>query len=158
MSKFTCAEKETVKSVIARLSVKRIPEREILKEVFEITGKSITRRTLYHIKHRIKQESFQWYQNLQQNRYEYIFQFKERIREIESLMRKHHEIIDNNPDSPTVQQKSLEELHRLNISLSNYYDVAPQIVNFAFSKENKDFTDRQKNDSISISQQKEIIV
>ena len=154
MSKFTCAEKETVKSVIARLSVKRIPEREILKEVFEVTGKTITRRTLYHIKNKIKKESFYWYQNLQQNRFEYIYQFKERIRELESFMRKHHEIIDNNPNKPTVQQKSLEELHRLNITLANYYDVAPNII--AYSKQNKDFTENN-NDSISISQQKEII-
>lgn len=152
MSKFTCAEKETVKSVIARLSIKRIPEREILKEVQVVTGKTITRRTLYHIKNKIKKDSLYWYQNLQQNRYEYIFQFKERIREIESYMRKHHEIIDNNP-SPTVQQKSLEELHRLNITLSNYYDVAPNIVNLAYSKENKNFTG---NASIPVSQ-KEVI-
>ena len=156
MSKFTCAEKETVKSVIARLSVKRIPEREILKEVFNVTGKTITRRTLYHIKNKIKKESFYWYQNLQQNRYEYIYQFKERIREIEALMNKHFFIIDNNPDSPTVQQKSLEEIHRLNITLSNYYDVAPSIV--GYSKQNDNFTDRNKNDPISVSQQKEIIV
>lgn len=152
MSKFTCAEKETVKSVIARLSVKRIPEREILKEVFEVTGKTITRRTLYHIKSKIRKESFYWYQKLQQNRYEYIYQFKERIREIESYMRKHHEIIDNNP-SPRVQQKSLEELHRLNITLSNYYDVAPSIV--GYPKQNNNFTGKQ-NDTVSIPQ--EIIV
>jgi hypothetical protein len=44
------------------------------------------------------------------------------------LTSKHHELIDNNPDSPTVQQKSLEELHKLNITLSNYYDVAPSKV------------------------------
>jgi hypothetical protein len=69
-SKFTCAEKETVKSVIARLSVKQIPEREILKEVYNVTSKTITRRTSYHIKNKIKKESFYWYQNLQQNRYE----------------------------------------------------------------------------------------
>jgi hypothetical protein len=154
VSKFTCAEKETVKSVIARLSVKRIPEREILKEVFEVTGKTITRRTLYHIKNKIRKESLYWYQNLQQNRYEYIYQFKERIREIESYMRKHHEIIDNNPN-PSVQQKSLEELHKLNITLSNYYDVAPNII--AYSKQNTNFTDN--NDTVSIpSKNKEIIV
>ena len=52
-------------------------------------------------------------------------------------MRKHHEIIDNNP-SPTIQQRSLEELHKLNITLANYYDVAPNII--AYSKENKNFT------------------
>ena len=84
-----------------------------------------------------------------------FYQFKERIREIESFMRKHHEIIDNSP-SPTIQQKSLEELHRLNITLSNYYDVAPSIVG-AYPTSNSNFKDNNNNDSISVSQ-KEIIV
>jgi len=44
------------------------------------------------------------------------------------LQRKHHEIIDNNPN-PTIQQTSLAELHRLNITLSNYFAVAPTVVN-----------------------------
>jgi hypothetical protein len=37
VSKFTCAEKETVKSVIARLSIKRIPERESIYGVAYIS-------------------------------------------------------------------------------------------------------------------------
>ena len=42
--------------------------------------------------------------------------------------RNHHDIIDNNPN-PSVEQTSLAELHRLNITLSNYFDVAPDIIN-----------------------------
>ena len=41
-----------------------------------------------------------------------------------SWLKKHHEIIDNNPN-PSVPQTSLAELHRLNITLTNYFDVAP---------------------------------
>ena len=65
---------------------------------------------------------------MREGEYEYIHEFKERINEIMSLQKKHHEIIDNSPN-PTIQQASLGELHRLNITLSNYFDVAPSIIN-----------------------------
>jgi hypothetical protein len=150
MSKFTHAEKETVKSVVARLSVKRIPDKETIQEVYNVTGKTITRMSLYSIRQQIKKESYYWYQRLREGHYEYIHEFKERIREIEDLMKMHHEIIANNKDNPTIQQTSLAELHRLNITLSNYFDVAPSIV--------ANTTPIQiKNDTISIPQ-KEIIV
>ena len=64
---------------------------------------------------------------MQQGQFEYIHVFKERIDEILWLQKKHHNIIDNNPN-PSVQQTSLAELHRLNITLSNYFDVAPDII------------------------------
>ena len=56
-----------------------------------------------------------------------MHEFKERIDEILWLQKKHHNIIDST-DNPSVQQTSLAELHRLNITLSNYFDVAPDII------------------------------
>ena len=63
---------------------------------------------------------------MREGEYEYIHEFKERIDEI--LQRKHHEIIDSK-EPTTIKQSSLAELHRLNITLSNYFDVAPDIIN-----------------------------
>ena len=37
---------------------------------------------------------FQWYKTMREGEYEYIHEFKERINEIMSLQKKHHEIID----------------------------------------------------------------
>jgi hypothetical protein len=45
------------------------------------------------------------------------------------LPKKHHEIIDNNEHNPSIQRSSLAELLGLNITLSDYFDVAPSIVN-----------------------------
>ncbi|MDQ5868107.1 MAG: hypothetical protein M3530_00095, partial [Thermoproteota archaeon] len=59
--------------------------------------------------------------------YEYIHEFKERIDEILWLQRKHHEIIDSR-EPTTVKQSSLAELHKLNITLANYFDNAPYIT------------------------------
>ena len=66
---------------------------------------------------------------MREGQYEYIHEFKERIDEILWLQRKHHEIIDSDKEPMTIKQTSLAELHRLNITLSNYFDVAPDIIN-----------------------------
>ena len=127
MPKFTSAERILLKSIVAILSIKRIPESEIIKEIFHQTNKNITTRYFFYLKQQIKKESYHWYKTMREGEYEYIHEFKERINEIISLQKKHHEIIDNSPN-PTIQQASLAELHRLNITLSNYFDVAPSII------------------------------
>ena len=65
---------------------------------------------------------------MREGEYEYIHEFKERINEIIDLQKKHHEIILRNEHNPQIQQTSLAELHRLSITLSNLYDVAPTII------------------------------
>ena len=125
-------------------------------KIYRQTGKTLSRSGLFNVKQAIKKESYYWYQRLREGNYEYIYEFKERINEIQDLMKRHNEIIDNNKDNPQIQQTSLAELHRLNITLSNYYDVAPSIV-AAYPTSNSNFKDRNDN-SIPISQQKDIIV
>ena len=66
---------------------------------------------------------------MREGEFEYIHEFKERIDEILWLQKKHHEIIDSPTESTSNKQTSLAELHRLNITLSNYFDVAPSIIN-----------------------------
>jgi len=126
--KFTNGERASVKSLIASLTIKRIPEPDIIKAISDQTGKTISDRYLYSLKAQIEKESYGWYKAMRQSQYTYVHEFKERINEILWLQRKHHEIIDNNPN-PTIQQASLAELHRLNITLSNYFAVAPTVVN-----------------------------
>jgi hypothetical protein len=129
VSKFTNDERTLIKNIVATLSIKRIPDSDIIKEVYERTKKTITRKSLYNVRQRIKKDSYHWYKTMREGQYEYIHEFKERIDEILFLQRKHHQIIDNNEHNPTVQQTSLAELHRLSITLSNLFDVAPTIVN-----------------------------
>ena len=132
MSKFLNGERALVKSIVANLTIKRIPDNDILKAISEQTNKTITLRYLSTIKQQIKRESFKWYKTMREGEFEYIHEFRERVSEIMSLQKKHHEIIDNNPN-PSVQQTSLAELHRLNITLSNYFDVAPDIIGHSLS-------------------------
>ena len=97
MPKFTSAERILIKSIVASLSIKRIPE-------------------------------LSWYKTMRDGQYEYVHEFKERINEILFLQKKHHQIVMRNEDNPQIQQTSLAELHRLSITLSNLYDVAPTII------------------------------
>jgi len=127
MPKFTNAERILIKTIVATLCIKRIPEPEIMKEVYAQTKKTISRSHLFYIKQQIKKDSFKWYKTMREGEYEYIQEFKERIDEILWLQRKHHEIIDSK-EPTTIKQSSLAELHRLNITLSNYFDVAPDII------------------------------
>ena len=75
-----------------------------------------------------KKESYHWYKTMRDGQYEYIHEFRERINEILDLQRRHHAILDANEHNPQIQQTSLDELHRLSITLSNQYDVAPAII------------------------------
>ena len=132
MPKFTNAERILLKSIVATLSIKRVPESDIIKEIFHQTNKTITTRYLTDLKQQIKKDSYHWYKTMREGQFEYIHEFKERIDEILWLQKKHHDIIDINPN-PSVQQTSLAELHRLNITLSNYFDVAPDIIGHSIS-------------------------
>jgi hypothetical protein len=129
MSKFTYAERESIKSTVAILTIKRIPDKEIIRAIAEQTNKTMTIRHLTRVKQQIKRESFKWYSELREGEYEYLHEFKERINEIMAMQKKLHEIIDDNEDNPSIQLDAISELHKLTITLSNLYDVAPVIVN-----------------------------
>jgi hypothetical protein len=112
---------------VANLSIKRVPNAEIIKAVAEQSGRTITERYLSMIKQQIKRESYHWYKTMREGEYEYLHELKERINEIMDLQKKVHKIIDNNENNPTIQLNAISELHKLNITLSNYFDVAPSI-------------------------------
>lgn len=128
MAKFTSQERALAKSIIATLSIKKIEDKEIIKEIYGKTNKMISRMSLYNLRQQIKRDSFKWYKTMREGEYEYIHEFKDRINEILDLQKRHYEIIDNESTPTPVKQTSLAELHRLNITLSNYYDVAPSII------------------------------
>jgi hypothetical protein len=61
----------------------------------------------------------------------------------------HHEIIIRNDNdtvyNPAIIQTSLAELHKLNITLSNYFDVAPAIgITLSTAPESKPTEQRKK--------------
>jgi hypothetical protein len=113
---------------VAALTIKRVSDKEIIKAIFSQTNQTITDRYLSMIRQQIKKESYHWYKTMREGEYEYIHEFKERISEIVDLQKRHHAILDSDTEPTTVKQTSMVELHRLNITLSNYFDVAPDII------------------------------
>ena len=129
MPKFRSDERAYIKNIVANCTITRQSDNDIIKEIERQIGKSISLKQIYNIRQSIKKESFDWYRDLQQGKYEYIHQFRTRIREVLDLQKRHYSIV-NNPSMPIhVKQLSLFELHKLNITLANYYDVAPEIIN-----------------------------
>ena len=94
MGKFNAEERALIKSTVAMLTIKRIPDNEIIKSIFDQTNKTISKQALIGIRNRIKRDSYHWYKTMREGEYEYIHEFKERINEILFLQKKHHEIID----------------------------------------------------------------
>jgi hypothetical protein len=122
-----------------------VPNTEIIKAVAEQTNRTITERYLNMIRLQIKRESFHWYKTMREGEYEYLHEFKERINEIMDLQKKLHSIIDNNENNPAIQLDAIAELHKLNITLSNYFDVAAAIgITLSNAPESKP-TEQRKN-------------
>ena len=59
--KFPRKDRETIKSIVAALTIKRISDNDIIKVIFDQTGKTITDRYLSTIRQQIKRESYHWY-------------------------------------------------------------------------------------------------
>ena len=128
MPKFTCTERLAVKNIVAMLTIKRIPDAEIIKSIFDQTGKTTTVSNLTRIKQEIKRDSYAWYTKMREGQYEYIHEFRERINEILDLQKRHYEIADSPIIPIPIKQASLFELHKLTVTLSNLFDVAPYIT------------------------------
>ena len=66
----------------------------------------------------IKKDSYQWYKTVREGQYEYIHEFKERIDEIISMQKKHHEIIEENVQSDINYPQDDSELEPTGVHLS----------------------------------------
>ena len=66
----------------------------------------------------IKKDSYQWYKTVREGQYEYIHEFKERIDEIISMQKKHHEIIEENEQSDIDYPQDDSELEPTGVHLS----------------------------------------
>jgi hypothetical protein len=90
--KFNASEMTIIKDIVARLTIGRLPDSEIIAEVKRQTNQTVTvtKQTNCYERQRIKRDSFKWYKAMREGEYEYIHKFKERINEILSLQKLHH--------------------------------------------------------------------
>jgi hypothetical protein len=64
MGKFTAAERRTIQSIVAALTIKRLSPSEIIAEVYRQTNKTISEQSLSNIRKRIKRDSYHWYKTM----------------------------------------------------------------------------------------------
>jgi hypothetical protein len=79
MTKYTNDEKNIIKTLIATLILKRVSDDEIIKEIFDNTNKTISRKQIYNVRQQIKKELYDWYKTMREAQFEYIHEFKESI-------------------------------------------------------------------------------
>ena len=63
MTKYTNDEKNIIKTLIATLTLKRVSDDEIIKEIFDNTNKTISKKQIYNVRQQIKKESYDLVQN-----------------------------------------------------------------------------------------------
>ena len=52
--KFTVAQREQIKNIVATLSLKRLSDKETIKEIELLTGNQVSREYIYKVKQLIK--------------------------------------------------------------------------------------------------------
>ena len=87
--------------------------------------------TIAHIRSSLKRDTKKEFERLRQDRFEYQYQFMQRIIEIENPPAKLWQIYNENSEDksnkPLIQLNCLKELHALTITLANLYDLVPVI-------------------------------
>jgi predicted RND superfamily exporter protein len=132
--------------------VKHLPDSDILKLVFDKTNKEMSLSNLTLIKQSLKRENYNWLKTMRANQYEFVNQYRQRISEIEYLQIKHYGIVESERELTPVKQASLAELHKLSITLSNLYDIAPYVIGNATipeSSEDQTASSESKPEAIS---------
>ena len=102
------------------LTIKRIPDAEIIKSIYDQTGKTTTVSNLTRIKQEIKRDSYHWYKTMREGKYEYIHEYQRTYRkDIVKLLL--YQFLS--------KQASLFELHKLSVTLGTLFDAATFITN-----------------------------
>jgi hypothetical protein len=139
-SKLNRNKREQLKQLVLECVLSRLTTFEALQYIKQKLGVSISRRYYFDCKQRIKEDSNNKLKYFAENRDAYLFEFFERIQEIEYLQKELWEIHDNaeknkNKD-PKLQLECLRELRQMTITLTDLYNVLPSIEGFEFQYEN----------------------
>ena len=57
MPKFNASERTLIKDIVARLTIKRLPDSEIIAEVRRQTNQTITKQSICNVRHRYTDKS-----------------------------------------------------------------------------------------------------
>jgi hypothetical protein len=150
-SKLDRNKREQLKQLVIECVLSRLTTFEALQYIKQKLGVSISRRYYFDCMQKIKEDNNNKIKYFAANRDAYLFEFFERIKEIEYLERKLwglHDNAEKNKD-PKLQLECLRELRQMTMTLTDLYTVLPSIEGFEFQYENNNNVLLRKDNRIS---------
>lgn len=137
-SKLNRNKREQLKQLVLECVLSRLSTFESLQYIKQKLGVSISRRYYFECKQKIKEDSNSKLKYFKENRSAYLFEFYERIQEIECMQKKLWELHDNaeKNNNPKFQLECIHELRSLTMILTDLYVTLPSITGFEFQYEN----------------------
>lgn len=127
------SEKQYLRGIVHNLSLQRWTDQEIADYLRKEKKIDIARSTVSKIKNQIEKQAEKWYIELQQSRYKYIANYKERLDSLLSYQKKLHQIIEFYMDPPRqilysdTVIRAISELHRIEISIFTIWKQLPNL-------------------------------
>ena len=138
-------QSEKVKRLVLDCIIMHCSIDDTIDYVQKILNLKLAYDTMAHIRSSLKRDAKKEFERLRQDRFEYQYQFMQRIVEIENLQRKQWQIYNENSQKPLIQLNCLKELHALTITLANLYDLVPAISRLGGTGEGDIFTGKARN-------------
>lgn len=120
-------QSEKVKRLVLDCILMHYSINDTIDYVEKIIHVKLAYTTMAHIRSSLRKDAKKKFNRLRQDRFEYQYQFMQRIIEIENLQRIQWQIYNENSKKPLIQVNCLKQLHSLTITLANLYDLVPVI-------------------------------
>ena len=124
-------QREQLKQLVIQCVLSRFTTIEALQFIREKLHVSISERYYYQTKRKIAGDTNKQIAYFTKNKDAYLYEFYQRILEIEYLQKKMWELYDNN-DKPESQVDCIKELRQLTMTLVTLYNILPGITGFEF--------------------------
>jgi hypothetical protein len=129
MAKLKHVQREELKNCVRESIIRRLTTKEIQRYIKQELDIDLSYDYLLHLRADIKKESEIQMSIYQKDRYAFLDEvFFDRTKELKSMQKSLHEIIDNEEDNE-IRIKAINQLQSITTQLSNYYEQLPQISN-----------------------------
>ena len=129
MSKLTSLQKDQLERYTLDTITARLTTSEAQQYIKDMLGIKISIDYINHLKLKLKKDSKKQLEHLQKDRWSFVNSaFFDRLKELESMQRMLHHIIEHNKHKPSVQILAIAQLHQLTHSLYELYRLLPSII------------------------------
>jgi hypothetical protein len=120
-NKFTDVQKGYFKQFIADCLIKRFTTEESLLYLKDKLGVQVEEDEFNYLKVELKRDIKRNVHYLRRYEYAYIREYLDRIEEMRLIQKRLWNLIEGNPDNPTLQKDCLSELSKSTIALADFY-------------------------------------